>query len=368
MRRLLFILLMALPLAADCSLPDANPYLVISRGPRELVDTGHYRRAIELLDPFVRSHADNAAALWLLSRAKAATGDLEIALALADQALAINDSVPEFHEQAALVAGKIAQSAPLLKQLTMVKRAKKELDAAAALRPADPAAQFGLMMFYYAAPAIAGGDKARARQIGEHVAEANPALGYYYLGKLAEEMKDFAAAESDYRKSLESAPNRFDTLAALAKLYEEDQPDISGAEEVSCRLVHADPSRGEAWARLARAYTLCGCWDKADAVMERALLADPQNPMALYSFAAGAIRHGEKLDVAADDLTRYLAHDSAEGDSPTPAEVHWQLGLLHEKQGEMQQAAQELESAIAQSPALEVAKTDLKRVNSEQKR
>ena len=50
--------------------------------------------------------------------------------------------------------------------------------------------QWGLMMYFYAAPPLVGGDKSKAQQIGEQLATAVPDLGRYYQGRLAAEMKD----------------------------------------------------------------------------------------------------------------------------------------------------------------------------------
>jgi tetratricopeptide (TPR) repeat protein len=359
--------LAALPLAAECRLPEPAPDALAALSPAQLVEAGHYRHAAELLDPVVKDHPEDAQSAWLLSRAKTALGELDTAMTLAEAALATDDANPAYHIQIALVAGKMAQGAGLLKQLTLVRRARKELDAALAIDPDNPPAQYGIMMYYYAAPALIGGDKTRARQIGENVAATKPDMGYYYLGRLSIEMKDFAAAETYFQKSLAENPQRFDTIAALARLYEEMQPDQPHAEETACQAVLTDPTRGEAWALLARAYAMCGCWDQAADAIARAEQADPANLMAYYSTAAGAIERGENLDVAAGYLAKYLAQPP-EGDAPTEAYAHWQLGLALEKQGDHKQAAAELQAALDRDPTLEAAKTELKRLNAEARR
>jgi len=364
---LVISLLATLPLAAECQLPDSTPDSLPALTPAQLVESGHYRHAAELLEAIVNDHPEDGQSAWLLSRAKTSLGELDTAMNLAETALATDDANPAYHVQVALVAGKMAQGAGLLKQLTLVRRAKKELDAALALDPANPPAQYGLMMFYYAAPSLIGGDKTRARQIGETIAASKPDMGYYYLGRLSVEMKDFPAAESYFQKSLAENPQRFDTLAALGKLYEEMQPDQPHAEEIACLAVHTDPTRGEAWALLARAYVMCGCWDQAADAIAHAQQADPANLIPYYLAGAGAIERGENLDLATGYLAKYLAQPP-EGDAPTEAYAHWQLGLALEKQGNNPQAAAELQLALDRDPALEAAKAELKHINLEAKR
>jgi tetratricopeptide (TPR) repeat protein len=364
---ILAIFLVALPLAAECSLPDPAPDALTGMTPAQLVEAGHYRHAVELLDPVVRDHPEDGHAAWLLSRGEAALGALDTAMTLAEAALATDEANPAYHIQIALVAAKMAQGSGLLKQLTLVRLARKEIDAALAIDPGNPAALYGLMMYYYAAPALIGGDKARARQIGESVAAAKPDLGYYYLGRLSVEMKDFSSAETYFRKSLSENPHRFDTIAALARLYEELAPNQPHAEETACQAVHADPTRGEAWALLARAYAMCGCWAQSAEAIAHAEQSDPANLMPYYSAAAGAIERGENLDLAAGYLAKYLAQ-APEGDAPSEAYAHWQLGLALEKQGDNDQAAAELQIALDRDPALEAAKTELKRLHAEARR
>jgi tetratricopeptide (TPR) repeat protein len=367
MHRFLAIFLIALPLAAECRLPDAVPDALAAMSAADLVEAGHHRRAVQILEPVVKEHPEDGQSAWLLSRSKASLGDLDSAMSLAEAALATDDTNPAFHVQVALVAGKMAQGAGLMKQLTLVHRARKELDAALALDAGNPPAQFGLMMYYFAAPALLGGDKARARQIGETVAADKPDVGFYYLGRLSAEMKDFAAAETYYRKSIAENPQRFDTLAALAKLYEEFQPDQPHAEQAACQAVQSNPTSGHAWALLARAYAMCGCRDLASAAIARAEKEDSANLMPYYSAAAAAIERGEDLDIATQYLSKYLAQPP-EGDAPTEAYAHWQMGLALEKQGNPQTAAMELQAAVERDPSLEAAKTELKRLNAEARR
>jgi tetratricopeptide (TPR) repeat protein len=345
-------------------MPEPAPGAVAAMSAADLVESGHFRRAADLLEPVVKANPQDGKSAWLLSRAKSALGDLDGSMALAEAALATDDNNAAYHLQVAVAAGKQAQGANLLKQLTLVRRAKKELDTAMALDAANPSTQFGLMMYYYAVPALAGGDKARAHQIGEKVAEINPAKGAYYLGRLSFEMKDYSAAESYYRKSLTADPKSFETSSALAKFYEETEPDASQAEQAACSAVQAAPDRGDGWALLTRAYTMCGCWTQAAEAISHSEAADPTNFMPYYYAAFGAVNRGEYLDIAVGYLAKYLAHPT-EGDAPGSAYAHWQLGLALEKQGNLAQAAVELQAALDRDSTLEAAKADLKRVNTE---
>ena len=113
MYRLLATLLFAVPALAQCRLPDVAPDALARLSPSELVASGHYLRAAQILDPFVKSFPDDAPAAWLLSRAKAALGEFDDAMKLAETALAADPSNAAYHVQVAAVAGRIAEKASL---------------------------------------------------------------------------------------------------------------------------------------------------------------------------------------------------------------------------------------------------------------
>jgi hypothetical protein len=53
-----------------------------------------------------------------------------------------------------------------------------------------------------------------------------------------------------------------------------------------------------------------------------------------------------------------------EGNTPTLASGHWQLGLALEKLGRKQDAIAEVKTAVKMEPQLKSAKSDLKRLQS----
>ena len=364
MHRLFASIIFALTALAQCRLPDVSPDALSRLTPEQLVDGGHFLRAEKALAPIVRDQPDDAPAAWLLSRAKAALGEVDDAMKLAEAALAADPSNAAYHVQVAAVAGRVAEKSSLLKQLTFARRARQELDAAAALDAANTEAQWGLMMYFYVAPPLIGGDRNKAIQIGEQMATLSPAPGRYYQGRLAIQMKDPDKAEAFFRQSEIENPLSFDTAAALANLYMEQKPDQARAEKWACQALHADSVRGDAWALLAKVYAMCGCWTEAIAIAQQADAIAPENRAAWYAIASVAVARGEQLDMAVDSLRKYLAQP-AEGDQPAEALAHAQLGMALSKQGKPAEAIAELKTAVAQDGSLDNAKAEIKRLNAE---
>jgi tetratricopeptide (TPR) repeat protein len=359
--RLLVAFLLPVASFAECRLPDVAPGAISRLTPSQLLDSAHYRAAERALEPIAQARPQDGRVAWMLSRTKAAVGELDEALRLAETALAGDDSNPDYHVQVAAVSGRLARNSSLLKQLSLARRAKKELDAAVALDASNADAQWGLMMFYYAAPGLIGGDVNKARAIGHSLALEAPQVGFYYEGRLAEEMNDISSAENFYLRSAVADPNSFEAAAELANLYMDLKPDQAKAETWACAAVHADATRGDGWALLARALAMCGCWTEAEEIARISEAIDPDNLVPWYGIAATAIQQGEQIEAAEVWLRRYLEHP-VEGAQPSWARAHWQLGLALAAMGKRAEAVEELKAAVEQEPANEKARSDLKRI------
>jgi tetratricopeptide (TPR) repeat protein len=365
--RLLTAFLIPLTLSAQCYLPSVAPDAVSRLSPTEMVNAGHYREAEAILKPVVQARPHEANAAWLLSRAEAALGNLDDAMTLAESALAEDNTAAAYHVQVAAVAGRLAEKASLFKQLGFAKRIKQELDAAVAINSSNTDAEWGLMMYYYAAPALIGGDKAKAQQIGEQLAAASKVTGFYYEGRLASEMKDFDKAASFFRQSQSEDPTFYDSAAALAKLYIEDKPDQALAKRWACQALHTDPTRADAWALLAQAYSMCGCWTEAQDIAHRAEAVDGVNAASLYGIAWVAVSRGEQLELATEFLRKYLAQPPG-GEQPSGAAAHMQLGLALEQLGRPDEALVELKAASELDSSLEGLKAAIRRVGAAAKK
>jgi tetratricopeptide (TPR) repeat protein len=352
---------LALPLCGQCRLPDVAPDALLRLTPAQLLDGGHFLRTEQILQPVVNQRPEDPQAAWMLSRAKAALGKLDEAMALAETALAQNPANAAYHVQVAAVAGRLAEKANLFRKLGYVKQARQELDAAAALDVRNSDTQWGLMMFYFAAPPMLGGDKAKAQQLGQQLAAAVPDLGRYYQGRLATEMKEHDKAEAFYKQSIAENPLLFDTAWNLATYYMRVKPDQAKAERWACHAVHADPTRADAWALLARVYSMCGCWTEAQHIAEIAETIDGEDLVAWYAIAEVAVERGEQYENAAAYLQKYLSRP-IEGNQPGEASARLHLGTALARLGKQGEAAKELRAALELDSTLEPAKALLKQM------
>lgn len=359
--RFLCGLMVAGSLFGQCRLPDVAPDSLERLTPAQLLEGGHFLRVEQILQPVLKERPQDAKVAWMLSRAKASLGKLDEAMTLAQSASTAEPSNAAYHVQVAAVAGRLAEKANLFRKLGYVNQAKQELDAAAALDAKNSDTQWGLMMYYYVAPSMLGGDKAKAQQLGQQLAMAVPDLGRYYQGRLAIEMKEPEKAEAFYKQSVAENPLLFDPAWNLAMFYVRVKPDQAKAERWACHAIHTDPTRADAWALLARVYSMCGCWTEAEKIAVMAEAVDGENLAPYYAIAEAAIEHGEQYEMAAGFLRKYLSRP-IEGNQPGEAPARMHLGTALANLGNRDEAVKELKAALELDATLDAAKAELKRL------
>jgi tetratricopeptide (TPR) repeat protein len=286
--------------------------------PEALADTGHYLRLKALVEPRVKADTGDAISLYWLSQAEGALGNLDAALKLAEQAVALDPKNAKYHSQLAAACGRLAQSSGLLKQLQFGRRAKKELDAAIELNPKEEGALYGLALFYYAAPSMLGGDKQKAQEAADLLTKLNPVRGLLTQAKLAKERKDPAAEEDFYKKAIAADATSYDAKVRLGNFYL--TRNLGAAWDLANEAITLDPSQAEAWKLLAQVHVATQCWEELRATLEQARAAVPDDLAPFYYSAVALEQSGHFFNWAADFLDLYMSNPP-EGEEPTLAEA-----------------------------------------------
>lgn len=318
MRYAFLSLILCAPCFADCGLPQLTGAPAVTAA--SLLEAGHFRRAKALI-----ATPDGARNLWLLSRVESGLGHLEAALKLAEQSTALDNGKAEYHVQLAAANGRLAEHASMFKQLAYAKRAKKELDTALELDPANLDALHGLMLFYNLAPAFVGGDKQKALDAAERLTLLNPARGYLAQARLANDRKDAAAEESFYKKAIAADPLLYEAKTALAQFYVEGtHADADAAEQQACDALQLAPDRIDGWRLLAIAEVRKQCWDELFALLDRAKIFVPDDGGYFYTAGEALLGIGMHASWAEQFLRTYLAGPT--DDDQFLAHAHRYLG------------------------------------------
>lgn len=329
--------------------------------PEQLIEDGHFKQARVLLDRQLQSHPNDAELNWLAARIHRAFGDLPGAIIYAQKAVQLAPQKADYHLTLAELQGRLAQQSSVLKQAMLARAIHKELETAFQLEPSNLDACWGLLQYYWLAPAIVGGDKSKARTMATDIGKLNAAQGFVAQAVLAADEKRPSDVERNYRKAIELDPKNFDARISLARFYYDDQQMYDRAEEQYRVAVKIYPARIDGYAGLAAIYAQRGQWPQLDVILADSERAISDNFQPFYEAGTVLLNNGKDLPRAERYLRKYVGQE-AEGNAASLPEAHWRLGQLLDKLGRRPEAIAELNMAVKLNPYLEPAKKDLKRL------
>jgi tetratricopeptide (TPR) repeat protein len=293
---------------------------------KDKLAAGRIDEAIAELNGRLSSAPADAESSNLLCRAYFALEDWDRAESSCRKAASLDPGNSRYHLWLGRVYGEKADRANFLVAAGLAGKVRGEFERAVQLNPKDVDARLDLAEFYLAAPGIVGGGEQKAREQAQSIATVNPARGHWVYARIAEQKKDAATAEREYRQ-------------------------------------YIDLSKGdaEAWLNLALFLRRQKRFDE----MEQAIVKLSQSPMpkldVLFEASRMLYRTGRSYPFAIELLRRYLAAGPVEA---APAfKVHHLLGMLLEKQGDKAGAAQEYRASLSLVRDFGTAQQALNRVS-----
>ncbi len=336
----------------------------------KLIAEGHYSRARLLVQATLEKHPQDINALVALSTIQWAFGQLDASTSTSERAVLAADGSAVAHAQLLNTLGaKLASSRiGTIEKMSLARRFRKEADRTLQLDPNNLYAHEALARFYWYAPAIAGGGKAKARQLLDRLVRLDAVRGYALKAELdateADTAKSLAAVQSDWKQAAAANPTSYAANVGLAGcLLAAGNDTLRAAEDEARKALALDPSRAAAYRLLAAVYVSTRRWDELDNHLKRARAAVPDDLGAEFTAAETILDRnlGSQWTRAEEYLRNYLRQPS-EGLEPTLATAHWRLGSVLEKEGRKSAARNELELALNLDPSLDGAKQDLKRL------
>jgi len=292
---------------------------------KDMLAGGRVDEAITELNGRLSSAAADAESSNLLCRAYFALEDWDRAESSCRKAVSLDPDNSRFHLWLGRVYGEKADRSSFLAAAGLAGKVRGEFERAVQLNPKDVDARLDLAEFYLAAPGIVGGGEQKARAQAQSIATVNPAREHWVYARIAEQKKDAATAEREYHR-------------------------------------YIDLSKGdaEAWLNLALFLRRQKRFDE----MEQAIVKLSQSPMpkpdVLVEASEILYRAGRSYPFATELLHRYLASGPVEA---APAfKARYLLGLLLEKQGDKEGAAQEYRASLSLARNFGMAQQALNRV------
>jgi tetratricopeptide (TPR) repeat protein len=249
------------------------------------------------------------------------------AIKSAEKAVAIDPQNSVYHEWLGRAYGEKADHASLFSAISLAKKTRKEFETAIQLDGKNFSARQALIEFDCSAPGIVGGGEEKAWPQIKQLAEMDAAEGHYAAGNCRRQKKDFAVADEEFAKALESNPKSAGLIYDIGDYaVKRGQPErLLAVADMGAPVAPGDP-RGKFYRGVA-------------------LVLKKENP-----------EEAERL------LREYAKKAPMRSGYPRPAAAHAWLGRLFEDQNKMEEAVKEFESALKLDPKNKMAHEALKRL------
>jgi tetratricopeptide (TPR) repeat protein len=318
--------LAALCIASTAMAANAKQEAGLEAG-RRAYEASEYAKAIQVLQAAAANDPQNGEVQLLLTKCYLELLEYDPAIKSAEKAVAIDAQNSVYHEWLGRAYGEKADHASLFSAMSLAKKTRKEFDTAMQLDGKNFSARQALIEFDCSAPGIVGGGEEKALPQIKQLSEMDAAEGHYAAGNCRRQKKDFAVADEEFAKALESNPKSAVLIYDIGDYaVKRGQPErLLAVAEMGERVASGD-LRGKFYRGVA-------------------LVLKKENP-----------EEAERL------LREYAKNAPVRSGYPRPAAAHAWLGRLFEDQNKMQEAMKEFESALKLDPKNKMAHEALKRL------
>jgi tetratricopeptide (TPR) repeat protein len=294
---------------------------------RHAYEISDYAKAVQILQAAAAKEPQNGEVYVLLTKSYLELQERDAAVKSAEKAVAIDPQNSTYHEWLGKAYGEKADHAGWFPAISLAKKAGKEFEAAVQLDKKNFSARQALVEFDCSAPGLVGGGEEKAQPHIKELVELDPAEGHYAAGNCRRQKKDFAAADEEFTKALESDPKSAELIYDI------------GDHAVK----HSQPER-------------------LLAVAEAGEKVAPSDTRARFYRGVALVLKKENPDEAKQLLREYLAQAPQRSGFPRPAATHFWLGRLFENENNKEGAAEEFETAVKLDPKNKMAQEALKRL------
>ena len=277
----------------------------------QLFNASKFGEAREVLLPHGERDADAA---FYLGRIELEGNDADKAAGWFERAIGMNPKSSVYYDWLGRAYGTQAQHANRFRQPFLARKTKNAWETALALDPDNLDVRDDLIIFYSRVPGFLGGNKEKAHEMALEIMKRNP-----YRGSMA--ATNLCAAAND-------------TLCVVRGLQE---------------MMTSYPDSAGVYAGLAVFYANQNQFDKAFAVLDERLRTNPNELRTLYQLGRTAALSGQNLDRGEQALKVVLANPTPES-GPSPAGLHYRLGMIYEKKGAKELAREEYRTVLQLNP------------------
>jgi tetratricopeptide (TPR) repeat protein len=293
-------------------------------------EKGEYAQAIEILKNTAGSGSKDGGVYVLLARSYLELNQYDAAVNSAEKAVAIDPKNSEYHRWLGEAYGAKAGHASMLSAYSLARKTQKEFDAAVQLDARNFDAQQDLIEYDCTAPGMVGGGEEKAQPLIEKLMNMDAAEGHYATGICRAQKKNYAEADAEFSKALESKPK------SAKRIY-----DIGGyfLQRKNAEKLLAVADAGEDLA--------------------------PRDPRGKFYRGVALALQGQKPEEAEKLLRDYLRVAPMNSQYPRPWAAHYWLGRLAESRKDPAGARTEYQAALKLEAKYKPAQEALKQLGKD---
>ena len=294
---------------------------------RRFFEASDYTKAIQVLQAAAAKEPTNGDVQLLLAKNYLELQEHDAAIRSAEKAVSLDPQSSIYHEWLGRAYGEKADHAGWFSAVSLAKKTHKEFEIAVDLDARNFSARQALVEFDCSAPGMVGGGEDKAQPHIKELMGLDAAEGHYAAGNCRRQKKDFAAADEEFTKALESRPK---------------------SPELIYDIGDYAVKRGQA--------------ERLIAVAEAGERAAPNDPRAKFYHGVGLVLRSEKPEEAEKLLREYAKRAPKRTGFPSPAAAHAWLGRLYETKDDLASAKEEFENALRLDPRNKMAQEELKKL------
>jgi len=313
--------LMTAPASLSATVRDLPPDIA------RLYDGGLYRQSEEALDSAIEREPQESSLYFWQGRCFFELRDYNRAISSLERAITLEPGRSDYHHWLGKSYGRKAEDTSrfsAFSAFSLAHKTHREFEAAVRLDENNLEAQRDLIRYLTTAPGIAGGSEEAAQQRIHALAAVDSTEAALAQAGLFASRKKFDEADQEYRKILDSKPDRIGVYFEIAEYYRD---------------------RGDA-ARMSEA-------------TEAGALLAPLDRRLDYYRGIVLVLMNEAME-AEKDLNHYLDAVADNDNVPSHSTAHEWLGRLYEYEGRLDRAEQEYHAALNLDPHNKQARDALK--------
>ena len=294
---------------------------------RRAYEASEYPKAIQALQAAAVADPQNGDVQLLLAKSYLELQQHDPAIKSAEKAVAIDPQNSIYHEWLGRAYGEKADHASWFSAISLAKKTRKEFETAVQLDAKNYSARQVLIEFDCSAPGMVGGGEEKAWPQIKQLAEMDVAEGHFAAGNCRRQKKDFAKADEEFAKALESNPKSSELIYDIGDY---------AAKRAEPELLLAVADSGER--------------------------AAPGDPRGQFYRGVALVLKKEDLERAERLLAAYAKKAPIRSGYPRPAWIHAWMGRLFEEQNKIEEAVNEFESALKLDPKNKMAQEAMKKL------